>query len=92
MDIKRLEIKRGEFRSVRAEKALYFFDELLPGWLVPEHEMIAAVKRNKSRAGDVACEPEPLFEWDHRIMLSMQHERWRRYARQQIAHVDVSER
>src|SRR5688572_23581098 len=67
-------------------------DQLWPGGLLAEDQVVGAVERHEARALDEAGEDAAGFERDHRIVAAVEDQRGNTDLAQQVADVDHAER
>src|SRR4051812_6075707 len=82
----------GFYRRTFRQKLPDLADESSPGRIARQENVVAAVEGNKPGTRDQAGDHAPLLERKSGIVSAVQHKRWRRDARQEVAQIVIAER
>src|SRR5262245_19139845 len=77
---------------LRREKSFRLVDKFLPGWFTFQKRMIAAFKRDESRARNAGCERAAFIKWYPRIITAVKDQRRHRNLREHVGNVNIRDR
>ena len=74
---------------LRRQKSFRLVEKFLPSWSTFQKRMIAAFKRDKSRAGNAGCERAAFIKWYPRIITAVKDQRRHRNSREHVGNVNI---